>query len=420
MSVHAVKSKLVKPPSSLDVERVRADFPILKQKVHGKPLVYLDNAASAQMPRPVIDRMVRYQTEEHANIHRAVHTLSGLATKAYEESRAKIKNFLNAKEDSEIVFTRGTTDGINLVMHGFGRAFIQEGDEIILSAMEHHSNIVPWQMLTQEKGAKLKIIPMNQNGELLIAEYEKLFTKRTKFVSLVHVSNALGTINPVAEMIRYAKRFDVPVLLDGAQAIPHMTIDVQALDCDFYAFSSHKVYGPTGIGALYAKREWLEKMQPFEGGGDMILSVTFDRTTYNTIPYKFEAGTPPIAAAVGLGAAIDYVTQLGYPQISAHEQALLQYAMERLQAIKGIKLIGTAKYKASVVSFVVDGIHPHDVGTLLDEEGIAVRTGHHCAQPIMEFFGIPATVRASFACYSTFSEIDALVAALQKIQKMFS
>ncbi len=406
--------------ADLDVERIRADFPILQRRFHDKPLVYLDNAASSQMPKPVIDRLVRYQTEQHANVHRAVHYLSEIATAEYEGARRKIQHFLNAAEEREIVFTRGATDSINLVMHGYGRAFIGAGDEIILSAMEHHSNIVPWQMLCQEKGAKLRVIPMNDAGELLLDEYRNLFNAHTKFVALAHVSNALGTINPVREMIAIAHGHGVPVLLDGAQAAPHLTVDVQALDCDFYAFSGHKLYGPTGIGILYGKAALLEKMQPYQGGGDMILSVTFEHTTYNTIPYKFEAGTPPIAAAIGLGAAIDYVTAIGLDRIAAHENALLDYATAQLGALPGVRLIGTARHKAAVLSFEIDGIHPHDIGTILNEDGIAIRAGHHCAQPVMQRFGVPATARASFAFYNTFAEVDALIAGIKNVQTMFS
>lgn len=406
--------------ADLDVERIRADFPILQRRFHDKPLVYLDNAASSQMPKPVIDRLVRYQTEQHANVHRAVHYLSEIATAEYEGARRKVQHFLNAAEEREIVFTRGATESINLVMHGYGRAFIGAGDEIILSAMEHHSNIVPWQMLCQEKGAKLRLIPMNDAGELLLDEYRNLFNAHTKFVALAHVSNALGTINPVREMIAIAHGHGVPVLLDGAQAAPHLTVDVQALDCDFYAFSGHKLYGPTGIGILYGKAALLEKMQPYQGGGDMILSVTFEHTTYNTIPYKFEAGTPPIAAAIGLGAAIDYVTAIGLDRITAHENALLDYATAQLGALPGVRLIGTARHKAAVLSFEIDGIHPHDIGTILNEDGIAIRAGHHCAQPVMQRFGVPATARASFAFYNTFAEVDALIAGIKNVQKMFS
>jgi cysteine desulfurase/selenocysteine lyase len=405
---------------TLDVDRIRTDFPILQRRFDGKPLIYLDNAASSQMPQPVIDRLVHYQTHEHANVHRAVHSLSEIATAEYEGARRKIMRFLNAKDEREIIFTRGATEAINLVMHGYGRAFIGAGDEIIISAMEHHSNIVPWQMLCQEKGALLRVIPMNDAGELLLDDYEKLLNARTKFVAVTHVSNALGTINPVREIIHAAHKWGVPILLDGAQAAPHIPVDVQALDCDFYVFSGHKMCGPTGIGILYGKTALLEKMQPYQGGGDMILSVTFEHTTYNTIPYKFEAGTPPIAAAIGLGAAVDYLTELGLERIATYEGELLTYATTELSAIEGVQIIGTAQHKAAVLSFEVDGIHPHDVGTILDQEGIAIRAGHHCAQPVMQRFGVPATARASFAFYNTLAEVDALAAGIRNVQRMFA
>jgi len=403
-----------------DIEKVRADFPILGLQVSGKPLVYLDNAASSQMPQAVIDRIVRYQTAEHANIHRAVHYLSELATREYEAARVKVQHFLKAKEAREIIFTRGTTEAINLVMHGYGRAFIEKGDEIILSALEHHSNIVPWQMLAKEKGAVLRVIPMNVAGELLIDEFEALFNAKTKFLALTHVSNALGTVNPVKAMVAFAHRHGVPVLLDGAQAAPHQIVDVQDLDCDFYAFSGHKMCGPTGIGALYGKAHLLEKMQPYQGGGDMILSVTFEKTIYNVIPAKFEAGTPPIMAAIALGAAIDYLNGIGLGNIEAYEKELLVYATEKVSALTGVRIIGTARNKAAVLSFEIKGVHPHDVGTILNDDGIAIRTGHHCAQPVMEFYGVPATARASFAFYNTKQEIDKLVAGIRKVQEMFS
>ena len=404
----------------IDIEKVRADFPILDLHVSGKPLVYLDNAASSQMPQAVIDRIVCYQTAEHSNIHRAVHYLSELATKEFEAARVKVQHFLKAKESREIIFTRGTTEAINLVMHGYGRAFIGKGDEIILSGLEHHANIVPWQMLAQEKGAILRVIPMNDAGELLIDEFEALFSEKTKFLALTHVSNALGTVNPVKKMIAFAHRHGVPVLLDGAQAAPHQPVDVQDLDCDFYAFSGHKMCGPTGIGVLYGKAKLLEKMQPFQGGGDMILSVTFEKTTYNVIPSKFEAGTPPIMAAIGLGAAIDYLHGIGLANIEAYEKQLLDYATERVSALAGVRIIGTAAKKAAVLSFEIKGVHPHDVGTILNDEGIAIRTGHHCAQPVMQRFHVPATARASFAFYNTKQEIDKLVNGIRKVQEMFS
>jgi cysteine desulfurase / selenocysteine lyase len=406
--------------TALDVDGVREDFPILKLKVGGKPLVYLDNAASSQMPQPVIDRLRHYQTAEHSNIHRAVHYLSETATREYEEARRKLARFVNAREDREVVFTSGTTEAINLVVHGYGRKFIGAGDEIILTVLEHHANIVPWQMLAEEKGATIRVVPVNDAGELLVEDYQKLFNERTKFVGVTHVSNALGTVNPVKEMIRFAHERGVPVLVDGAQAAPHLRIDVRDLDCDFYAFSGHKVYAPTGIGVLVGKAALLERMQPFKGGGDMILSVTFEKTTYNEIPFKFEAGTPPIAAAIGFGAAVDYVTAIGIDAIAAHEIELLDYATRQFHQLPGVRIIGTAEHKAAVLSFVVDGVHPHDVGTLLNQEGVAVRTGHHCAQPIMQRFKVPATSRASFAFYNTMAEVDALVAGVRDVQKVFA
>ena len=404
----------------LNIQRVRADFPILSLKVGEKPLVYLDNAASSQMPQPVIDRLVRYQTTEHANIHRAVHTLSERATAAYEEARIKLQRFINAPDEREVIFTSGTTEAINLVMHGYGRKFIKAGDEIILTTLEHHSNIVPWQMLAEETGAKIRVLPINDAGELCLDQFEPLFNARTKLVGLSHVSNALGSINPVKQMIALAHERGVPVLVDGAQAAPHLAVDVQDLDCDFYAFSGHKLCGPTGIGVLYGKAALLEKMQPFKGGGDMILSVSFEKTVYNAIPYKFEAGTPPIAAAIGLGAAVDYLSALGMEAIARHEHALLQYATGQLNALPGLRLIGTARNKAAVLSFTLDGIHPHDVGTLLNQDGIAVRTGHHCAQPVMARFKVPATTRASFAFYNSMAEVDALIAGVRSVQKVFA
>ena len=403
-----------------DLERIRADFPILRRQVHGKPLVYLDNAASSQMPQPVIDRLVRYQTTEHANIHRGVHLLSELATTEYEAARCKLQGFLNAAEAREVIFTSGTTDAINLVMHGHGRKFIRSGDEIILTTMEHHANIVPWQMLAEETGAKIRVVPMLDTGELCLDAYAALFNARTRFVGVTQVSNALGSINPVKAMIATAHAHGVPVLVDGAQAVPHMPVDVQDLDCDFYVFSGHKLCGPTGIGVLYGKAALLEAMQPFKGGGDMILSVSFEGTVYNTIPHKFEAGTPPIAAAIGLGAAVDYLGAIGLPAIARHEHALLQQATVQLGALPGVRLVGTARHKAAVLSFVLDGVHPHDVGTLLDQEGIAVRTGHHCAQPVMARLKLPATVRASFAFYNSPAEVDALVAGVRAVQQVFA
>ena len=404
---------------AFEVNRVRADFPILDLRVGNKPLVYLDNAASSQMPQPVIDRLVRYQTSQHANINRGVHYLSETATAEYEESRRKLQHFINAADDREVIFTSGTTDSINLVMHGYGRKFIGAGDEIILTTLEHHSNIVPWQMLAEEKGAKIRVVPITDAGELLVDEYEKLFNERTRFVGVMHVSNALGTVVPVKQMIAYAHAHGVPVLVDGAQAAPHMKVDVQDLDCDFYAFSGHKLCGPTGIGILYGKAELLERMQPFKGGGDMILSVTFEKTTYNSIPHKFEAGTPPIAAAIGLGAAVDYLSGLGMDAISAYEAELLHYVTEQMNQLPGVRIIGTAAAKTAVLSFEIQGIHPHDIGTLLNQEGIAVRTGHHCVQPVMLRLKVPATTRASFSFYNTMAEVDTFIAGVRAVQKFF-
>ena len=405
--------------SMFNIEQIRSDFPILKLTIDDKQLVYFDNAASSQMPKVVMDRMLRYQTMEHANINRAVHYLSETATAEYEKSRHKLKNFINANEDREVIFTSGTTDAINLVAHGYGRKFISSGDEIILTVLEHHSNIVPWQMLAEENGVKIRVVPINDAGELLIDEYKKLFNKNTKLVGVTHVSNAIGTINPIKEMIEFAHTHGVPVLVDGAQAAPHMKIDVQELDCDFYTFSAHKLCGPTGIGILYGKANQLNRMNPFKGGGDMITSVTFEKTIYNTIPHKFEAGTPPIAAAIGFGAAIDYLSSIDLSTIEAYEQSLINYATEQINNIPGIRIIGSAAEKVAVLSFSVDGVHPHDIGTLLNQEGIAVRTGHHCAQPVMQRFKVPATTRASFSFYNSMAEIDALIAGIQKVQKVF-
>lgn len=418
--VDALLTPAVRQTITSGMERLRADFPILDIKVGDKPLVYLDNAASSQMPQAVIDRLVRYQKTQHANIHRAVHHLSDLATQEYEAARRKLQHFIGAREEREMIFTSGTTDSINLVMHGYGRKFIQNGDEIILTALEHHSNIVPWQMLAEEKGVRIRVVPINDAGELLVEEYEKLFNSRTRFVGLSHVSNALGSINPIKRMIATAHQHGVPVLIDGAQAAPHMKIDVQDLDCDFYAFSAHKMCGPTGVGILYGKAHLLESMQPFKGGGDMIASVSFEKTTYNDIPYKFEAGTPPIAAVIGFGAAIDYLEQIGLDAIAAYEHELLVYASEQIRMIPGVRIVGDCPDKVAVISFVVDGIHPHDVGTLLNQDGIAVRTGHHCAQPIMQRFNVAATSRASFSFYNTKEEIDVLVAGIRSVQKVFA
>jgi cysteine desulfurase / selenocysteine lyase len=406
--------------AGFDVEKIREDFPVLKQKVHGKPLVYLDSAATAQKPLAVIDAIRRFHEVDCANIHRGVHELSQRSTAAYEETRAKAKRFLNARSKEELIFVRGTTEGINLVTSSWGRNNVKEGDEVVISAMEHHSNIVPWQMLCLETGAKLRVIPMNERGELLLEEYEKLLNPRTRMVAVTHVSNALGTINPIREMIAMAHKAGALTLIDGAQSAPHMKVDLQALDADFYTFSGHKVFGPTGIGILYGKTKLLNAMPPYQGGGDMIKVVTFEKTTYADLPYKFEAGTPNIAGGIGLGAALDYTRALSIDKIAAYEHKLLEYGTEALSEIPGLRLIGTAKEKASVLSFVIEGIHPHDIGTVLDRQGIAVRTGHHCAQPVMDFFNVPATTRASLAFYNTFGEIDALVGGLQKVKEIFS
>ncbi len=410
----------VSAATTWDVERIRADFPVLHQTVNGKPLVYLDNAASSQVPQVVIDRGSLYLEQEHSNIHRGVHYLSQKATTAYEGAREKVKRFINAHQAKECIFVRGATEGINLVMHGYGRKFIGAGDEIIISAMEHHANIVPWQMLCEEKSARLRVIPMNDAGELLLDEYDALLNERTKFVAVTHLSNALGTVNPIKEIIESAHKYGVPVLIDGAQSAPHMPIDVQDLDCDFFAFSGHKMFAPTGSGVVYGKAALLEKMNPFQGGGDMIKSVTFEKTVYADLPNKFEAGTPAIASQISLGVAIDYVDSIGREQAAAYEQELLLYATERISAIEGVRIIGTARKKATVLSFVIDDIHPHDIGTILDQEGIAVRAGHHCAQPVMQRFNIPATARASFAFYNTREEVDVLARTIEKVIEVFS
>ena len=406
--------------AEFDVARIREDFPILKQTVNGKPLVYLDNAATSQKPQAVIDALTGYYTTKNSNVHRGVHTLSQLATDDYEAARSKVQRFINAGDDREIIFVRGATEGINLVAQSFGRQHVREGDEIVISAMEHHSNIVPWQILCEEAGAKLRVIPMNDAGELLLDEYDKLLNQRTKLVSIVQVSNALGTINPVKQMVEMAHAQGIPVLLDGAQAVPHCPVDVRDLDCDFYVFSGHKVFGPTGIGILYGKAERLEAMPPYQGGGEMIKSVTFEKTIYNVLPHKFEAGTPNIAGSIGLGAAIDYVADLGIDRIAAYEHSLLEYGTELLSGLSNVRMIGTAKEKSSILSFVMDGVHPHDIGTILDAEGIAVRTGHHCAQPVMERFGLSATARASLAYYNTKEDIDALVKGIDRVSEVFS
>jgi cysteine desulfurase/selenocysteine lyase len=402
-----------------DVERIRRDFPILSTRVHGKPLVYLDNAATSQKPKAVIDAISRYYMTENSNVHRGVHTLSAAATDSYEGAREICRAFLNARETAEVVFVRGATEAINLVAQSYGRAFLKPGDEIVLSALEHHSNIVPWQMLCEQVGARLKIIPINDAGELVLDRFESMLTGRTKLVAVNHVSNALGTINPVQRIIDVARRRGIVVLLDGAQAVPHLKVDMQALGCDFYVFSGHKLFGPTGIGVLYAKRELLEKMPPYQGGGDMISLVTFEKTHYNVLPYKFEAGTPDIAGVIGLGAAIEYVNAVGLDAIAAYEHELLRYGTERLNEIPGVKIVGTAKEKASVLSFVMDGVHPHDIGTILDREGVAIRAGHHCAMPVMQRFGVPATARASLAFYNTPAELDELALAIHKVKEVF-
>jgi cysteine desulfurase/selenocysteine lyase len=407
------------PHCGFDVWNIREDFPILKQRVHGKPLIYLDNAATSQKPQHVIDTLQHYYAAENANIHRGAYALSEQATQAYEDARMKVRHFINAPSEREIIFTRNVSEAINLVVHSYGRKFIQAGDEIIISAMEHHSNIVPWQILCEEKGALLRVVPINDEGEFLLGAYEQLLNPKTKFVAVTQVSNALGSITPVRQIIDLAHRRDIPVLIDGAQAVPHFKVDVQELDCEFYGFSGHKLYGPTGIGILYGKAQLLEAMPPYQGGGDMIRSVSFEKTIYAPIPSKFEAGTPHIAGGIGLGAAIDYLEGIGLEAITAYEQELLVYAMEAVSAIPGVRIFGTSKEKAGVISFSLEGVHPHDIATILDQEGIAIRTGHHCAQPVMERFGVPAMARASLAFYNTKAEIDALVAGIYKVKEVF-
>jgi cysteine desulfurase / selenocysteine lyase len=421
MSEHAT---VVTQPSALgprayDVEDVRNDFPILSRSVRGKRLVYLDNAATTQKPRQVIDRLVRYYSEENSNVHRGVHYLSEVATMEYENARGVVQRFINASDEKEVVFTRGTTESINLVMQTWGRTNVGEGDEILISAIEHHSNIVPWQMLAQEKGASVRVIPVNDAGELLVDEYESMLNPRVKLVAIGHASNALGTINPIKRIVAAAHANGSLVLVDGAQGAPHLPIDVQDLGCDFYAFSGHKVYGPTGIGVLWGRESLLEAMPPWQGGGDMILSVSYEKTTYNALPYKFEAGTPNIEGVIGLASALEYVKSIGLAAIAEYEHDLQTYATRRLLELPGIRLIGTAREKAAVVSFVLEGVHPHDIGTILDQEGIAIRTGHHCAQPLMLRFNVPATGRASFGLYNTREEADALVAGLHKVIEVF-
>ncbi len=414
------QTELLNPPAVLDVLRVREDFPILREKIHGKPLVYLDNAATTQKPKTVIDALVDYYSHYNANVHRAVHLLSVRATEACDKAREKVRRFINAASTDEIVFVRGTTEGLNLVAQTYGRRNIGAGDEVLISGLEHHSNIVPWQMLCDERGARLRVVEIEDSGIIPLDQFEKALSERTRLVALSHVSNALGTVNPLGRMIEMAHQRGIPVVVDGAQAVPHMAVDVCALDADFYAFSGHKLFGPTGIGVLYGKRALLDAMPPFQGGGDMIRSVTFAKTEYNVLPYKFEAGTPDVAGIVGLGAAIEYINSIGLDAIEAYERELLDYATEAISRLSGVRIIGTAPEKASVISFVLDCAHPHDVGTILDQEGIAVRTGHHCAQPVMDRFQVPATTRASMAFYNTNAEIDALVAGIRKVQRFFS
>ena len=403
----------------MDITKIRADFPILSREVYGKPLIYFDNGATTQKPRCVVDAIVDEYYSVNANVHRGVHFLSQQATELHEGSRETVRRFINARTSAEVIFTRGTTEAINLLAFSFGEEFMKEGDEVIISTMEHHSNIVPWQLLAARKGISIKVIPMNDQGELLLDEYEKLFSDRTRIVSIAHISNVLGTINPVKEMIATAHAHGVPVLVDGAQSIPHIQVDVQDLDVDFFAFSGHKVYGPTGVGVLYGKEEWLDKLPPYQGGGEMIQSVSFEKTTFNELPFKFEAGTPDYIGTTGLAKALDYVSAIGLEQIAAHEHELTTYAMQRLGEIEGMRFLGEAAHKSSVISFLVGNIHPFDMGTLLDRLGIAVRTGHHCAEPLMRRLGIEGTVRASFAMYNTKEEIDALVAGVDRVRKMF-
>jgi cysteine desulfurase / selenocysteine lyase len=407
------------PATGYDVERIRRDFPILSRRIHGKPLVYLDNAATTQKPSVVIDMMKTFYENSYANIHRGVHALSVEASEAYEKARERAREFINAADTREIVFVRGTTEGINLVAQTYGRARVSRGDEVVISTLEHHSNIVPWQLLCEEKGAKLRVAPIDERGEIRLDELEKLLSEKTRLVAVSHISNALGTRNPVRKIAALAHSRGVPVLVDGAQAAPRIPVDVRDLDCDFYTLSGHKMYGPTGVGILYAKAKLLEEMPPYQGGGDMISSVTFEKTTWNILPYKFEAGTPNIVGAIGLARAMDFLTALGMDAIEAHEDDLLSYATERLSAIAGLKIVGTAKSKAAVLSFTLAGVHPHDVGTVLDREGVAVRTGHHCAQPVMDFFRIPATTRASFGLYNTREEVDVLARGIHRVLEMF-
>ncbi len=415
----AVAPEFCCPLDVFDVYQIREDFPILHKRVHGKPLVYLDNAATTHKPKQVINATQSYYESQNANIHRGVHYLSELATKKYEQARKTVANFINAGSEREIIFTRSTTEAINLVAYSYGLGNIGEGDEIIISAMEHHSNIVPWQLLCERTGARLRVIPIDDHGDIIFEEFEALLSERTKIVAVVHVSNSLGTINPVKRIIDRAHEFDVPVLLDGAQAVSHFKVDVQELDCDFFAFSGHKLFSPTGIGVLYGKENLLDKMPPYQGGGDMIKSVTFEKTTYADLPAKFEAGTPNIAGGIGLAQGIDFFVGLGYDRLAVHEDAVFRYAHEALTAIPGLKIIGTARQKTSVVSFVINDIHPHDIGTVLDQNGIAVRTGHHCTQPVMDRYGVPATTRASFSLYNTVEEVNALVDGIHGVLNIF-
>jgi cysteine desulfurase/selenocysteine lyase len=419
MKAAALQALRASPKLSWDVERIRTDFPILNATVHGKPLVYLDNAASTQKPRAVIDTLSEVYEHHYANVHRGVHTLSQRSTELFEGAREKVRGFINARQVHEVIFVRGTTEAINLVAQSFGRANFTTGDEIVITAMEHHSNIVPWQMLCEQTGAVLRVAPINRRGELELQEFDKLLSGRTRLVSLAHMSNALGTINPVKALIETAHSHGIPVLLDGAQAVPHLRVDVQELDCDFYVFSGHKLYGPSGVGVLYGKEALLNAMPPYQGGGDMIRRVTFEKTEYNVLPYKFEAGTPSIADAIALGAAIDYVESVGMDVIAEHEHRLLTYATERALHIPGLTLIGTAQNKGAILSFTLDHIHPHDIGTILDHLGIAIRAGHHCAMPVMDFYGVPATARASFGMYNTLAEIDILMDGIQQVIEVF-
>ncbi|TAL70005.1 MAG: cysteine desulfurase [Bacteroidetes bacterium] len=406
--------------NDFDVNKIRQDFPILSRLVNGKPLVYFDNAATTQKPKAVIDKLNDYYSNINSNVHRGVHYLSETASKEYEDTRKLVQSFINAGSSNEIIYTRGTTESINLVAATYGRANIKEGDEVLITHMEHHSNIVPWQLLCEEKGAKLKVVPINDDGELMLSEFDKLINEKTKFVSVVHISNSLGTVNPIKKIIGKAHKINIPVLVDAAQSIQHTNVNVQELDCDFLAFSGHKMYGPTGIGILYGKKELLEKMPPYQGGGDMILSVSFEKTLFNTIPYKFEAGTPHIAGVIGLSEAIKYIRNVGIDNISKYEADVLKYATEAISEIKEVKIIGTAKEKSSILSFVIDGIHPHDIGTFLDRDGVAIRTGHHCTEPIMRRFNVPATSRASFAFYNLKEEVDVFVKSLRNVIKLFS